>query len=130
MNKSLRLGHAAMVLVMAAGIPLVSHQAFAETAAEQDAAVLIVDQEESLATDADAMAAASGVPDAADQSDAGNAAKEAKKPEKTGKQAEASIPSGNPDDANKHPAWRKREADKAKGDLQTLRRSLMQQEGK
>lgn len=44
-----------------------------------------------------------------------------------GKEAEPSIPGANPDDANKHPAWRKREADKSIGNMQNVRRSLIQQ---
>ena len=35
----------------------------------------------------------------------------------------------NPDEAGLHPGHKKREADKAKGDLQNLRRSLIQQAG-
>jgi hypothetical protein len=37
------------------------------------------------------------------------------------------IPSTNPDDANKHPAWRKRKADAQKGDLQALKHRMKKQ---
>lgn len=126
MNKLLETSMAAAVLALAASVPLGIHLAFAEPDSEQEATMALVDQEEPM-TDADALAAASSVPDAATQGDAVSIGKEAKKPEKTGKQADASIPSANPDDANRHTAWRKREANKAKSELQNIRRSMMQQ---
>jgi len=127
MNRFLEMGRAVAVLMLVTSIPLGVNLAFAEPDAEQE--VIAIEQDESSGADADTLSAVSAVSDAANQDDTANAGKVAKKPEKKGKQADASILSANPDDANKHAAWRKREADKAISNMQTLRHSLMQQGG-
>ena len=78
-----------------------------------------------------ALALAIGMPH---QAQAGSAAAAANKnkgsaaeaAEAAEKQKSASIPSTNPDDANKHPAYRKRQADSRKADLPALRKSMKQ----
>lgn len=117
-----RVGRAVKALIFAAGISLCG-----AVFAEEDAAVAPAVQEEAAMADEQDMQAVSAVPEAATQGDAAAADKDAKKPEKKGKEADASIPSANPEDANKHAAWRKREANKVKTDLPNIRRSMMQQ---
>jgi hypothetical protein len=118
---------------LAATIPLECQMAFAEPDAEQGSTVISIEQNETLAaTDtgtqaAEAKPAASGVPNSSTQGDTANAGKAALQPPKKGTQASPSIPSTNPDDANKHPAWRKREANKIIVDLPKIKKSMMEQ---
>lgn len=96
MNNVLKMKHAAMALALAIGMP---HQI------------------------AHAGPAQAGSAAAAANKNKGSAAEAAEAAEK---QKSASIPSTNPDDANKHPAYRKRQADSHKADLPALRKSMKQ----
>jgi len=135
MSNFLKMSRAAAVLMLIAAMSLECQMVFAEPDAEQDATVIIVDQNETLAAADEGTQAVDVNPAGADasdpsaQDDTANAEKAAKKPEKKGKEADASIPGTNPEDASKHPAWRKREAKKSIGDLKENRRLLMEQGG-
>lgn len=137
MKRFLKMGRGAVVLMLAASVPLVCQMAVAEPEGgqdAQDAIVISVEQDEvSSAADAntqstDATVAESGVaPEQAVRDDTANAGQDASRPEQKRTQLAAGIPSTNPDDANKHPAWRKREANKAIGELRKLKNQMMQQ---
>lgn len=135
MAKLLKTNCSAALLVFAASMLLDCGVAFAEPDAQQEAIVISDEQIGAPAAadsgtqavadkSADVLPAASGVP----PTDTGNAGKDAATPDqKAAGQPDARILSSNPDDANKHPAWRKREANKILTDLPKIRRSMMQQ---
>lgn len=134
MTKILKMRWTALVLMLAASMSLECQMAFAEPDAEQGSTVISVEQNEtSAAADAstqaadakspDAKSAVSGVAAPAAPGESANA----QKPENKAAQADSRILSTNPEDANKHPAWRKREANKAHSNLKALRESMRQQ---
>ena len=134
MTKFLKVNRVAAILMLAAGMSLECQMAFAGPDAEQEAATVIsiAPDETPAAADASAQAAdvtpdGVAVPESAAQGDTANAGKDAKKPEQKETLAATHIPSTNPDDVNKHPAWRKRDANKAIGELRKLKGQLMLQ---
>lgn len=137
MANILKMCRTAAVLMLAASMSLECQMVFAEPDAEQDATVISAEQNETSAaagastqaTDAkspDALSAESGASAPAVHGATANSEKAAQQPETNGVQPASKIFSSNQDDANKHPAWRKREANKAKGNLPALRRSMQQ----
>lgn len=102
MVKLLKINRAAALLMLAANMPLNCQMAFAEPTSSVGS-------------------------NSSTQGVANNTGTTARQPKKNGNHAEARIPSTNPDDANKHPAWRKREANKNIVNLPKIKKSMMEQ---